>query len=253
MLIASWNVNSIRSRQDHVVDWLTANEPDLLMLQELKALEFPSAAFEAIGYTCAAVGQKAYNGVAILARTPFKVKATALAGDESDTQARYLEIKVGDLTVINIYLPNGNPIGTAKFEYKLAWMDRLKKRMTALKKTGKPVVIGGDFNVIPEDIDCFSPKYWKNDALFQPEPRARFRGFLKAGYVDAFRHFNNEPGHYTFWEYFRDQFGKNQGIRIDHFLVSPGAAKRITGCVIDTQPRGLLKPSDHAPIVLALK
>jgi exodeoxyribonuclease-3 len=253
MLVASWNVNSLKSRLAHVTDWLALQKPDVLMLQELKGLEFPREPFEKLGYHCASVGQKAYNGVAIVARKPFDVTATALPGDASDTQARYLEITTGDLKLVNIYLPNGNPVGTPKFDYKLAWMDRLKKRMTALKRTGNAVIIGGDFNVIPEDIDCFSPKYWKDDALFQPEPRERFRRFLKTGYVDAFRHFNKESGHYTFWEYFRDQFGKNQGIRIDHFLVSPAAAKRMTGCVIDRQPRGLVKPSDHAPIVLALK
>lgn len=253
MLIASWNVNSLKSRLPHVLDWLRAHEPDVLMLQELKSLDFPAAEFEALGYHCAAVGQKTWNGVAIVAREPFDVKATALPGDSNDKQARYLEIALGDLTIVNIYLPNGNPVGSPKFDYKLAWMDRLKKRMSALKRNGKAVVIGGDYNVIPEDIDCFSTRFWKDDALFQPEPRARFRGYLENGYTDAFRKFNEGPGHYTFWKYYRNQFSKNQGIRIDHFLVSPAALKRITGCAVDVQPRGLPKPSDHAPIILAMR
>jgi exodeoxyribonuclease-3 len=253
MLIASWNVNSLKSRLPHVLDWVEAHRPDALMLQELKSLDFPNEPFERLGYHCAWVGQKAYNGVAIVGRKPFDVDATSLPGDATDTQARYLETTINGVKIVNIYLPNGNPVCTVKFDYKLAWMDRLKKRMSALKRNERPVVIGGDFNVIPEDIDCFSPKYWKNDALFQPEPRERFRGFLKLGYSDAFRHFHDGPGHYTFWEYFRDQFSKNQEIRIDHFLVSSAAAKRMVMCVIDKQPRGLPKPSDHAPILLTLK
>ena len=174
-------------------------------------------------------------------------------GDETDSHARYLETTIGDLRVINIYLPNGNPIGTERFEYKLAWMDRLKKRLISLKQQTVPMVVGGDFNVIPEDIDCFSPKYWKKDALFQPEPRERFREFINLGYLDALRHFHKEPGHYTFWEYFLDHWAHNRGIRIDHFLVSSSLEKRMTECTIDKGPRGLPKPSDHTPILLTIQ
>jgi exodeoxyribonuclease-3 len=131
-------------------------------------------------------------------------------------------------------------------------MERLHKRLVALKEQNVPTIVGGDFNVIPEDIDCFSPKYWKHDALFQPEPRARFRGLIQAGYIDAFRHFTKEPGHYTFWEYFLDHWANNRGIRIDHFLVSSSLTERMTGCMIDRGPRGLQKPSDHTPIILAI-
>jgi exodeoxyribonuclease-3 len=253
MIIASWNVNSIKSRLGHVTAWLKKNKPDVLMLQELKGAVFPEDEFSALGYECAYVAQKTYNGVAILSRQPMKVVSRSLKGDTEDSHARYLEVTIGDLRLINIYLPNGNPVGTEKFLYKLAWMDRLKKRLIALKKAKTPVIIGGDFNVIPEDIDCFSPKYWKNDALFQPEPRQKFREYLELEYIDAFRHFHKDPGHYTFWEYFRDQFSKNQGIRIDHFLVSPDLKKRLKGCAIDKEPRGKLKPSDHTPILLAVK
>ncbi|MDB5491806.1 MAG: hypothetical protein JWO78_1655 [Micavibrio sp.] len=253
MIIASWNVNSVKSRLGHVKDWLEQHHPDVLMLQELKGSEFPVAEFTAIGYQCEFVAQKSYNGVAILSRHPIEVVSRKLAGDATDTQARYLETNINDLRVINIYLPNGNPVGTEKFQYKLDWMDRFKKRLASLKKAGIPVIIGGDYNVIPEDIDCFNPKYWKNDALFQPEPRECYRAYLKMGYIDAFRHFNPEPGQYTFWEYFRQMFNKNQGIRIDHFLVSPLLKKRMTGCMIDKEPRAREKPSDHTPIILAIK
>jgi len=253
MLIASWNVNSIKSRRAHVEAWLKKRKPDVLMLQELKGTIFPEGNFAALGYKSAYVAQKAYNGVAILSRHSIDVVSTTLKVDNQDSHARYLETNIKDLRIINIYLPNGNPIGTEKFAYKLAWMDRLKKRLVTLKKAKTPVIIGGDFNVIPEDIDCFSPKYWKNDALFQPEPRARFRDMQKIGYIDAFRHFNREPGQYTFWEYFRDMFGKNQGIRIDHFRVSENLNKRLKSCTIDKTPRGLEKPSDHAPILLEIK
>ena len=253
MIIASWNVNSIKSRQAHVAAWLKKNRPDVLMLQELKGPIFPIEFFETLGYQSAHVAQKSYNGVAILARHPIEVISSALKGDSKDSHARYLEVNIKDLRLINIYLPNGNPVGTEKFLYKLAWMDRLKKRLVALKKAKTSVVMGGDYNVIQKDIDCFSPKYWKNDALFQPESKERFQGFLDLGYIDAFRHFNPEPGQYTFWEYFRDMFGKNQGIRIDHFLVSPDLKKRLKGCVIDKTPRALEKPSDHTPIILSIK
>ena len=253
MLIASWNVNSIKSRLAHVVAWLNAQNPDVLLLQELKGAEFPKAAFEAIGFHAAYVAQKSYNGVATLSRHPLTVLSTSLAGDETDSHARYLETTINDLRIVNIYLPNGNPIGTQKFAYKLAWMDRLHKRLAAFTTEEVPAIVGGDFNVIPEDIDCFSPKYWKKDALFQPESRDRFRAYLKTGYIDAFRHFNQEPGHYTFWEYYLNHWAHNRGIRIDHFLVSSSLKGRLSGCSIDKGPRGLDKPSDHAPIILAIR
>lgn len=253
MLIATWNVNSMKSRFTHVTKWLEEHKPDVLLLQEIKSTLFPSEEFEHLGYKAEFVGQKAYNGVATLSRHPIEVIGRRLSGDPSDTQARYLETNILGVRIINIYLPNGNPIGTEKFSYKLAWMDRLKRRLKALQKAEIPAVIAGDFNVIPEDIDCFSPKYWKNDALFQPEPRGRFRTYLEMGYIDAFRYFNKDPGQYTFWEYFRQMYDKNQGIRIDHFLVSPLLKKRMTGCMIDKEPRAKEKPSDHTPVILALK
>jgi exodeoxyribonuclease-3 len=259
MKIASWNVNSIRARLDHVTAWLQAQNPDVLLLQELKGTEFPADVFKALGYDSVAVTQKAYNGVAILSRHPIEVITTTLAGDHADTHARFLEADVvdpalGHVRVVNIYLPNGNPVGTDKFEYKLAWMDRLRKEMSAWRERDVPVLIGGDFNVIPEDIDCHKPSSWVHDALFQPEPRARYRALLNLGYTDAFCSLHpGETGQFTFWDYFRQAFEHNRGIRIDHFLLSPQLAARLVSCEIDKGPRAQPRPSDHTPIIVELR
>jgi exodeoxyribonuclease-3 len=253
MKIASWNVNSIRARLDHVTTWLKANRPDVLFLQELKGTEFPSTVFAELGYESAAVTQKGYNGVAVLSLTPIETISTALPGDGDDTHARFLETTIEGIRMVNIYLPNGNPVGTEKFAYKLAWMERLGKEMSGWLEKEAPVLIGGDFNVIPEEIDCHKPALWIHDALFQPEPRARYRAFLQLGYVDAFRSLHpGEAGQFTFWDYFRLAFEHNRGIRIDHFLLSPRLAARLKSCEIDKGPRALEKPSDHAPIIVEL-
>ncbi len=233
--------------------WLKVRTPDVLLLQELKGTEFPAEVFRELGYESAAVTQKAYNGVAILARTPIETVSTALSGDESDAHARYLEVKISGIRVVNIYLPNGNPVGTEKFDYKLAWMQRLITKMSEWKADGVPTVIGGDFNVIPEDIDCHKPASWASDALFQPEPRALYRTMLEIGYTDAFRALHSEGGQFTFWDYFRKAFETNRGTRIDHFLVSPSLRSKIHTCEIDKVPRAQPKPSDHTPILLTLK
>ena len=252
--IASWNVNSIRARLDHVTEWLKGREPDVLLLQELKGTEFPARVFEDLGYTSVAVTQKAYNGVAIVSRHPIETISTTLSGDEADSHARYLETMISGIRVVNIYLPNGNPVGSDKFAYKLAWMDRLNKKMCAWRKEDVPTLIGGDFNVIPEDIDCHKPSSWIHDALFQPEPRAQYRALLSLGYTDAFRSLHpGESGQFTFWDYFRQAFEHNRGIRIDHFLLSPKLAERLESCEIDVEPRALEKPSDHAPIIVELR
>jgi exodeoxyribonuclease III len=254
MKIASWNVNSIRARLDHVTEWLKLQQPDVLLMQELKQTEFPAEVFKELGYESVAVTQKAYNGVAILSRYPIETINTTLAGDEQDSHARFLEATIEGIRVVNIYLPNGNPVGTEKFAYKLAWMDRLHKEMTAWRKDGLPMVVGGDFNVIPEDIDCHKPASWIHDALFQPEPRGRYRALLDLGYTDAFRSLHpGEGGQFTFWDYFRQAFEHNRGIRIDHFLLSPSVADRLQSCVIDKGPRAQAKPSDHTPIVVELR
>ncbi len=250
---ASWNVNSVKARLDHVTSWLAAVAPDVLFLQELKGLEFPAAAFEALGYGSAAVTQKTYNGVAILSRLPIESLNTTLAGDTEDSHARFLETRIGGIRAVNIYLPNGNPVGTDKFTYKLAWMDRLRTQMDRWLAEATPTLIGGDFNVIPEDIDCDKPANWTRDALFQPETRARYRAMLGTGYVDAFRALHSdETGQFTYWDYFRQAFERNRGIRIDHFLLSPSLAPRLRSCTIDRTPRAQEKPSDHTPIVVEL-
>ena len=254
MKIASWNVNSIRARLDHVTAWLKERQPDVLLMQELKQTEFPAEVFKELGYDSVAVTQKAYNGVAILSRYPIETIHTTLAGDEQDSHARFLEATIEGIRIVNIYLPNGNPVGTEKFAYKLTWMDRLHKEMTAWQKEGLAMVVGGDFNVIPEDIDCHKPASWIHDALFQPEPRARYRALLDLGYTDAFRSLHpGEGSQFTFWDYFRQAFEHNRGIRIDHFLLSPSVADRLQSCVIDKGPRAQAKPSDHTPIILELR
>ena len=254
MVIATWNVNSVRARLDHVKSFLELRSPDVLLLQELKGTEFPAEDFRALGYESAAVTQKAYNGVAVLSRGPIETVSRTLAGNEEDSHARFLEVMIDGLRIVNIYLPNGNPIGTEKFDYKLAWMDRLAARMAAWKADGTPTVVAGDWNVIPEDMDCHKPASWAGDALFQPEPRARYRALLDAGYTDAFRSLHpGEGGHFTFWDYFRKAFEFNRGIRIDHFLLSPSLAPRLVSCEIDKGPRALEKPSDHTPVLLTLR
>ncbi|WP_263384251.1 exodeoxyribonuclease III [Granulicella arctica] len=253
IVIASWNVNSIKARLDHVTAWLSSRNPDVLLLQELKGTEFPSAAFQELGYESVAVPQKAYNGVAILSRSPIESVSTVLSGDEADTHARYLEVMIAGIRIVDIYLPNGNPVGTEKFDYKLAWMQRLLTKMSEWKSDMIPTVIGGDFNVIPEDIDCHKPASWVRDALFQPETRALYRAMLDLGYTDAFRSLHPaEIGQFTFWDYFRQAFDHNRGVRIDHFLVSPSLQSRIERCEIDRGPRAQLRPSDHTPILLTL-
>lgn len=254
MLIATWNVNSLKARLEQVQAWLKAHEPDVLLLQELKGTEFPTDLFRDLGYESAAVTQKAYNGVAILSRHPLQLVNTTLAGDEADSHARFLEVIIQEMRIVNIYLPNGNPVGTGKFTYKLIWMDRLMRQMSLWRQSEMPTLIGGDFNVIPEDIDCHKPASWVHDALFQPEPRARYRAFLGLGYTDAFRSLHpDEGGQFTFWDYFRKAFETNRGIRIDHFLLSPELSARLEVCEIDKGPRAQERPSDHTPVLVRLR
>ncbi|GJL85092.1 MAG: exodeoxyribonuclease III [Micavibrio sp.] len=252
MKIAIWNVNSIKTRLEHVKRFLGDSGADILMIQELKGLEFPEDAFKEVGYQSQAVTQKAYNGVAILSKKPVKVIHDKLPGDKKDEQARYLEVEQDGMRFINIYLPNGNPVDTEKFDYKLAWMDRLIVRLTDLTKDNIPFAIGGDFNVIPENKDCHDPKRWKDDALFRIESRKRFRAMLNLGLTDAFRVFDTRAENYTFWDYQAGAWQKNHGIRIDHFLLSPTIADRLQSCTIDAKPRDWDKPSDHTPVILEL-
>jgi exodeoxyribonuclease-3 len=258
-LIASWNVNSIKARLPNALDWVKKKKPDILMLQELKCVEeaFPALEFGDLGYNCAAVGQKTYNGVAKLSRTPLEVAERALPGDDADGHARYIEAvtttKAGTLRVASIYLPNGNPIGSDgvrsdKFSYKLAWLERLRLHMKALLKLEEPTVLGGDYNVIPEPADAHDPAAWTGDALFQPESREAFRRLLHLGYTDAFRALHAEAGAYTFWDYQGGAWPKDHGIRIDHLLLSPQAADLLAESGIDREPRAKEKASDHTPV-----
>ncbi len=252
MKIATWNVNSIKARTGHAQRWLERVQPDFLCLQELKGLEFPHDAFE--GYKIHAVGQKAYNGVAILSNSSFDVILEKLPGDEADEQARYLEIQTADgLRLINIYLPNGNPWPGEKFDYKMRWMDRLYARLKELREDEIPFVVTGDFNVIPEARDCWDPKIWANDALYRLETRAKFRALLNLGLTDAFRALNQNDHQYTFWDYQAGSWQKDWGIRIDHFLLSPPVTDRLISCTIDKEPRGEDSPSDHTPVILTIQ
>jgi len=252
--IASWNVNSIKARLPNVLDWLESFAPDIALLQEIKTVEdgFPRMEIEALGYRCAIAGQKSYNGVAILSKTPLEVVHTALPGDPGDEQARYLEAitetGIGPIRVATIYLPNGNPVDSDKFAYKCAWMERLEAHARSLLALEAPVVLGGDYNVIPQDEDCHDPAIWEGDALFRPETRAAFRRLLNLGYVDAFRALHAEHGAYTFWDYQAGAWPKDHGIRIDHLLLSPHATDMLADSGIDRTPRGKEKASDHTPV-----
>ncbi|MBI4031891.1 MAG: exodeoxyribonuclease III [Proteobacteria bacterium] len=253
MKVATWNVNSIRARFDHVKSWLEKNAPDVLMIQELKGLDFPEMEFAALGYKSVFAAQKAYNGVATLSRLPQEANENKLPGDESDEQARYLETTIGGIRFINIYLPNGNPVDGDKFAYKLSWMDRLKARLADLRAEGVPFAVAGDFNVIPEERDCHDPQAWAGDALFRIETRRKFRALLHLGLTDAFRVFDGAGGRYTYWDYQGGAWPANRGIRIDHFLLSPPVTDRLLSCAIDAEPRGMDKASDHTPVVIELR
>lgn len=254
MKAATWNVNSVRARLPAVLDWLRRAEPDVVMLQEIKTVDeaFPRAAIEDLGFNVAVHGQKSYNGVAILSREPLEDVEPGLPGDESDTQARYLEATVGPVRFASIYLPNGNPVDTDRFAYKLAWMERLEARARDLLELEMPVVLAGDYNVVPSDDDVHDPAAWADDALCRPEARSRFRSILNLGYMDAFRIFDSTPHRYSFWDYQGGAWHKDHGVRIDHLLVSPWAADRLVDAGIDTAPRGRPKASDHTPVWLEI-
>ena len=233
--------------------WLRAHEPDVLLMQELKSEVFAAEVFKEMGYESTAVTQKTYNGVAVLSRVPIETINTTLAGDDRDSHARFLETRIDGMRIVSVYMPNGNPTGSDKFIYKLGWMDRMLDQMIRWLKDDVATVIGGDFNVIPEDIDCHKPESWMKDALFQPEPRARYRAMLERGYIDAFRSLHPGVRAFTYWDYFRNSFEHNRGIRIDHFLLSPALAGRLQSCEIDKEPRAQERPSDHTPIMVDLR
>ncbi len=250
MKIATWNVNSIRARLPHVTAYLKERDPDVLLLQEVKSLEeqFPKTEIEDAGYHVALVGQKTYNGVGILAKQPIEVEQRALPGKADDEQARYVEAIIGGVRVASIYLPNGNPIESEKFTYKLAWMDRLIAHVRTLIAYEEPFVLGGDYNVCPTDDDVYDPDGFAGDALCHPETRSRFRTMCYLGLADAIRARLPQIGVYTFWDYQAGCWNKDHGLRIDHLLLSPQAADRLVDAGVDKGPRGKEKPSDHTPV-----
>jgi exodeoxyribonuclease-3 len=255
--IATWNVNSVNARLETVLRWFEAERPDVACLQEIKCVDekFPAEAFEALGYNVVVHGQKAYNGVALLSKTPLEDVRKGLPGDEGDDHARYLEAVVSGprpVRVAAIYLPNGNPIGTEKFAYKLKWLERLNAHARALLALEEPLVVAGDFNVIPEADDADNPAAWMGDALFQPESRAAFRALKWLGLTDAYMAADGAPAGYTFWDYQAGAWPRNHGIRIDHLLLSPKAADRLAGVTIHRDVRGWDRPSDHVPVVAQL-
>jgi len=259
MKIATWNINGVKARLDGAVAWLKETSPDVACFQEIKSADeaFPAEAFEELGYNVAVHGQKGFNGVAILSKRPLdEVAMRGLPGDDTDAHARYIEAVVprtgGVVRVGNLYLPNGNPIGTDKFAYKLAWMQRLQARARGLLELEEPLLLVGDFNVIPEPVDAKNPQAWIEDALFQPETRAAYRALLNLGLTDAVRACYPQAGVYTFWDYQAGAWQKDHGIRIDHILASPQAADRLQGAGIDKFTRGWEKPSDHVPVWVEL-
>ena len=253
MRIATFNVNSVKQRVEPMQRWLKERAPDIVCLQEIKCVDdaFPRSVFEDLGYNVAVHGQKTYNGVAILSKFPLDEVAPHLPGDQADVHARYLEAVVstgsGILRIASIYLPNGNPPGGEKYEYKLAWMERLRLHAQSLLENEEPLVLAGYYTVTPAPADVHDPKAWEGDALFLPATREKFRTLQYLGLVDAVRATSDSPGLYTFWDYQAGAFQKNNGIRIDHLMLSPQAADKLVGAGIDKHMRGGEKPSDHVP------
>ncbi|MDB5439367.1 MAG: exodeoxyribonuclease [Caulobacteraceae bacterium] len=257
MKIATWNVNSVNARLENVLAWFEAAQPDVACLQEIKCVDekFPTEAFERLGYNVAVHGQKSFNGVAMLSKTPLEDVRRGLPDGEGDDHARYIEAVTGGaypVRVGGIYLPNGNPIGTEKFAYKLAWMGRLHRHAQALLTLEEKLVLCGDYNVIPEPDDADKPEAWLGDALFQPESRGAFRALKNLGLTDAYMQADGTPGGYTFWDYQAGAWQRNHGIRIDHLLLSPQAADVLKGVTIHRDVRAAEKPSDHVPVVAEL-
>ena len=252
--IAVWNVNSVKARLPNLLGWLREAEPDIALLQETKCVEeqFPGLEIGDLGYNYAVSGQKTYNGVAILSKSPIEVELRALPGDDSDEQARYLEAVIDTpgtpIRVASIYLPNGNPVGTEKYTYKLAWMDRLFAHAAQLLELEELLVLGGDYNIAPTDADVYDPEGWADDALCRLESRSRYRALMYLGFTDAYRALHQQAHSYSFWDYQRGRWQKDDGLRIDHLLLSPQAADRLAASDIDKGPRGKQKASDHTPV-----
>jgi exodeoxyribonuclease-3 len=254
MRIATWNVNSIKQRMDNLTAWLAERQPDIVCLQETKCVDdaFPREPIEALGYNVQVHGQKTFNGVAVLSKLPFDEVSARLPGQDGDDHARFIEAVVstetGVLRVACLYLPNGNPPNTEKYSYKISWMDRLSNYVVERLRLEEPFVLAGDFNVIPSELDARNPAAWQSDALFLPQTRQRFRALLNLGLTDAVRAASDGPGPFTFWDYQAGAWQKNDGIRIDHLLLSPQATDRLTGIGVDRHVRSWEKPSDHVPV-----
>jgi exodeoxyribonuclease-3 len=254
MRIATWNVNSIRQRIEPVMAWLKETQPDIACLQEIKCTDdaFPRLEFESLGYNVVTHGQKTFNGVALLSKLPFDETKSGLAGDDEDAHARFLEgvvtLKSGVLRIACLYLPNGNPVDSEKYPYKLKWMSLLLEYSKERLKSEEPLILAGDFNVIPAAEDVHNPAAWVNDALFRTTTRESFQALLGLGLTDALRAVNDTPGQYTFWDYQAGAWQKNWGLRIDHLLMSPQASDRLIDVGIDSYVRAWEKPSDHVPV-----
>jgi exodeoxyribonuclease-3 len=251
MRLATYNVNGVNGRLANLLAWLERSAPDIACLQELKSPDdrFPEAELRAAGYRAVWHGQKGWNGVAILARNEMPVLVRCgLPGDPDDTHSRYIEAEVGSLTVGCLYLPNGNPAPGPKFDYKLRWFDRFAAHASKLLRAGSPVVLAGDYNVMPTDLDVYAPDRWRDDALFRPEVREAYRRLVEQGWTDAVR--ATHPGQriYTFWKYFRNAFARDAGLRIDHVLLSPDLARRLVATGVEREVRAQAKASDHAPV-----
>ena len=257
MKISSWNVNSVRARINNILDYIKINKPDILMIQEIKTEEknFPFKDFENIGYKSYVFGQKSYNGVAFISKIPISKIDLKLINDKKK-QSRIItgdvKIKSKIIKLINVYVPNGNPIGTEKYEYKKNWYNLFIKKIKAELNSNENIIIGGDFNVIPNEIDVYDYKKYENDALFVLEIRKKFRELVNLGFHDIYRYFNQNKEEYTFWDYMAGSWQKNHGMRIDHFLISNNLLSNIKNIMINKKPRSKIKPSDHTPIELEI-
>ena len=250
MKIATWNVNSLRVRLPQVLDWLAAEQPDILALQETKLPDedFPARQIQEAGYQITCSGQKTYNGVAVLARDAMRDPVTDLPGLE-DPQRRVLAVSCGPLRLLNLYVPNGQAVGSDKYDYKLDWLAKLARYCEAQLAEHEHVVLVGDFNIAPEDRDVHAPQEWEGMVLCSEPERAGYRRLLALGFCDTFRRFEQGPGFFSWWDYRAAAFRRNRGLRIDHVLASEALCDRCTGCRIDKAPRGLERPSDHAPVM----
>ena len=257
MKIATFNINGIKARINALTVWLSEANPDIVLLQEIKSVDenFPREHFEDMGYQVETHGQKSFNGVAILSKFPLEDIKRGLPGDDADEQARWIEATVMCNTAIRVcglYLPNGNPAPGPKYDYKLKWMERLKRRAQELIVSEEPALMAGDFNIIAQPEDAADPKKWQDDALYLPKSRAAFWEILNIGFTEAFRAVHQGPGHYSFWDYQAGSWQRNNGIRIDHFLLTPQCADLLVDCKIDLGIRGREKPSDHVPVWISL-